>query len=220
MTKARTKAHLAKTRTSEPLSGKPLSEGLKKELSEARAVSQGCGVSSHEIERREGGGGIMNTTHKSTVRMSPQSQIAVSSCKETVGKVGPGRNKNASKSAGRRDNYVQSTPPLRDSSHTNRRSNNVPHANPTVQRSTGGRPLPVGVSCNTPTAVLAKPEFGARVTRSSGACAPRTPRLTRGSFAARENRMDLSHKAETYVDKRPLRAPSKDAKGHKKEATG
>lgn len=98
-------------------------------LSEPVVLNQGGGERlSHEIViGRDGGGGIMNTTHKSTIGISP-----AISCKETVGNEGPGRNKNASnnnnnnKNAGCRDNYVPSTPPLRDSSHTNRRSNNVP----------------------------------------------------------------------------------------------
>ena len=101
-------------RKNEPLLSAPLRVELKSELSSAQAVSQGRGVSSHEMERREGGGGIMNTTHSATIRMSPQ-EIAVLSCKEAVGNVGPGRNKNA-RGAGCRDKYVPSTPPLRDRS--------------------------------------------------------------------------------------------------------
>ena len=41
-------------------------------------------------ERREGGGGIMNTTHISTIR------ARAVSCKKTIGREGPGRNKNVS----------------------------------------------------------------------------------------------------------------------------
>ena len=145
-------------------------------------------MSSHEIEKREGGGGIMNTTHISTVRMLSQSEVAAPSCKEPVGKVGPGRNKSVSERALAAGNsYVPSTPPLRERRHTNRSSNKVPHAkHPTVPRSTGGRPLPVGVSCSTPTAVLPKLEFGARVTRSSGTSAPRTASLARVLRCSRE----------------------------------
>ena len=59
-------------------------------------------------ERREGrGGGIMNTTHISTIRAH-----AVS-CKKTIGREGPGRNKNVSTLAAG-NSYVPHTPPERE----------------------------------------------------------------------------------------------------------
>ena len=184
-------------------------------LSEPVVLNQGGGERlSHEIViGRDGGGGIMNTTHKSTIGISP-----AISCKETVGNEGPGRNKNASNNnnnnAGCRDNYVPSTAPLRDSSHTNRRSNNVPHAKHiTEPRSTGGRPLLAGnVSNASPATVLAKLEFGSRVRRSTRqrSSPPRTPSLVRGASAAREKSVDLFHKAEANFVKIPKKG-RKDA---------
>ena len=142
-------------------------------------------------ERREGGGGIMNITHKSTIRTSSQM-----SCKKTIGREGPGRI-NASNAAGSRDSYVPSTtPPPSKGSHTNRRSNTVTPRNKhhtAPSRSTGGHPLLVGTPViAVSNAVLPRLEFGSRSGRSASrnTCS-RTPNLARGSSAAREKSVDL-----------------------------
>ena len=126
-------------------------------------------------EKRGGEGGIMNTTHTHTIRTSP-----LMSCKNSIGRAGPGDVKQASYSksdvrasdaskAGSRDlTYVPNTPPpslFRRGSvcHANGRSNSVTRTrvHHTGPKSTGGHPLLVGTLANaSPNAVLPSLEIG------------------------------------------------------------
>jgi hypothetical protein len=150
-------------------------------------------------ERREGrGGGIMNTTHISTIRISPQV-----SCKKTIGREGPGRNKNVrSLTAG--NSYVPNTSPPREkrSSHTNSCSNTVkifPHTHQQTppSRPIGGTPLLAGTSSiASPDKVLVTPEFGSRSRGSRRRSSfPRTPSVARGASASRGPSVGLYNKA-------------------------
>ena len=146
-----------------------------------------------ERERREGrGGGIMNTTHISTIGTSPQV-----SCK-SIGRAGPGRNKNVRVDLTAGDSYIPHSLPIY-SSHANSRSNTVKifprtHRQTPPSRPIESRPLLAGTSQpSSPVKVLATSEFRSRVGAS---CSPRSPSVARGSFASREASVGLyKHKA-------------------------
>jgi hypothetical protein len=146
-----------------------------------------------KIERREGrGGGIMNTTHISTIR------TRAVSCKKTIGREGPGRDKNVSKlTAG--NSYVPDTSPPREKRcHTNSRSNTVkifPHTHQQTppSRPIGGRPLLAGTSLQSPVKVLATPELESRSRGSKSF--PRSLSVARGASARREASVGLYNEA-------------------------
>ena len=138
-------------------------------------------------ERREGrGGGIMNTSHISTIRAH-----AVS-CKQTIGREGPGRNKNVSTlTAG--NSYIPNTSPPREkrSSHASHSCSNTvknfPHTRQHTPPSkpTGGTPLLAGTSpIASPVKVLASPGLKSR-SRGPKKPFPGAPRAARGAFASR-----------------------------------
>ena len=144
-----------------------------------------------------GGGGIMNTPDISTIR------ARAVSCKKTIGREGPGRNKNVrALTAG--NSYIPDTSPPRKekSSHTNSCSNTVKvfprtHQHTPPSRPIGGTPLLAGTSSiASPVKVLVTREFGSRSRDSRRRNSfPRTPSVARGASAPREPSVGLYNKA-------------------------